>query len=134
MASGIIPGVIRKKRGHFAILGPITPERIATIKQRILKFRCRPGRKKLKYVPPVQTSRGLADARFSRLNLAGILIKFEWWMNQCQPLAAWPDVKKRRVLEELVAAAAVALRLADDLKEEIPRWDGTKTQLARLRR
>src|SRR2546421_5368804 len=77
MASGIIPGVRRGKRGRFVVVGPVTPKRIAETKQKILKFRCAPGRKRLKYFPPVQLKRSvLTDVRFSRLNLAGMLIEF----------------------------------------------------------
>jgi hypothetical protein len=134
MASGIIPGVRRGKRGRFVVVGPVTPKRIAETKQKILKFRCAPGRKKLKYVPPVQFKRRvLGDVRFSRLNLAGILIEFGSWMDQSAPVNIWPETEKRDVLRQLIPAAVVARWLADDLKQEIPDWDGTKSQLRHFR-
>jgi hypothetical protein len=134
MANGIIPGVIRGKSGHFAVVGPVTAKRVATTKKMILKFQCKSGRKKLGYVPPVQGKiRELADVRFTRINLAGILIEFGEWMNQCEPLKAWSEAKKRDVLRELLPAAVVATRLAKDLQQKIPEWDGTKHQLHRFR-
>jgi hypothetical protein len=134
LASGIVPGVVRRKGGHFAVVGPITPKRIATIKDLILKFQLAAGRKRLGYLPPVHDKRrGLTDVRFSRLNLARIIIEFGWWMNQCEPLKMWTDTKKREVLRELVPACAVGIRLASELKEQIPEWNGTKEQLRALR-
>ena len=35
LASGIISGVRRGKRGRFVVVGPVTPKRIAEIKQKI---------------------------------------------------------------------------------------------------
>lgn len=135
LAGGLIPGVVRGKGGHYAVKGPVTPARIARIKERILKFRGRPGRKKLRNIVPVNiTNRKRTDVKFPGFTLGGSMIEFQWWMNQCDPLDSWTDAEKRNVLGELVVPAAVALRLADDLKEEIIRWDGTKGQLARLRR
>ena len=104
MASGIIPGVRRGKRGRFAVVGPVQLKRSA-----------------------------LTNVRFSRLNLAGTLIEFGWWMDQSEPVDTRSDAKKYDVLRELIPAAVVARRLADDLKQEIPDWDGTKTQLRQLR-
>jgi hypothetical protein len=133
MASGIIPGVKRRKRGHFALVGPITPRRIATINERILKFRCKPGRKKLRKVPPIQDeSRDLTNLRFSRLNLNGILVEFAWWMNQSDPLKTWTTSKKREVFRELIPAIAVGVRLSHELGEPLPKWDGTMEHLRRL--
>ena len=54
-------------------------------------------------------------------------------MDQSEPVDTWSDAKKRDVLRELIPTAAVARRLADDLKQEIPHWDGTKIHLRRLR-
>jgi hypothetical protein len=88
----------------------------------------------LRYVPPANTEkRSLSDIRFRRVNLAGILIQFGWWMNQSEPLKSWTDPKKSDVLRELIQAAAVAVRLARDLKRKIPEWDGTKEQFRNLR-
>ena len=133
MASGIIPGVRRGKRGRFVVVGPVTPRRIARTNELIRKFRCAPGRKKLRYVPPAKADkRSLSEIRFRRLNLAGILIEFGWWMNQCEPLKAWTTTKKREVLHELTPALAVGLRLSRELKQALPEWDGTKEQFRRL--
>lgn len=135
LAGGIIPGVRRGKRGRYAIVGPVTQKRLEEIKMRILKFRCRPGRKKLNYLPPIRIkSRKPTDVKFPRFNLHASMIQFEWWMNKCEPLDFWPEGKKRGVLKEIMIAAAVGLRLADNLEQEIPLWDGTKTHLDKLRR
>ena len=133
LAGGIIPGVKRGKGGRFVIVGPVTPARIATIKCRLRKFRCAPGRRRLKHVAPVHLKGNkFVNVRFSRLNLAGILIEFVWWMNQCDPIKVWSDEKKCQVLRELIPAAAVARWIANDLNENIPEWDGTKIHLQRL--
>jgi hypothetical protein len=135
MAGGIIPGIVRSKGGHFSVVGPVTPERIARIRKRVLKFRCNPGRKKMRCVPPVQGKRAkLADVKFPRFNLSASMIDFEWWMAKCDPLEIWTDRNKGDVLQELTIAAAVALRLAEDLKQRIQPWDGTRKHLDRLRR
>ena len=133
MASRMIPGVRRGKRGRFVIVGRVTPTRIAEIKRRISKFRCAPGRKRLKYVPPFEFKRTeLSDVRFRRVNL-GMLVEFSVWMQQSDPVDTWSDAQKRDVLCELIPVAVVARRLAADLKQEIPGWNGTKIQLKQFR-
>jgi hypothetical protein len=134
MANRIITGIRRGKRGHYVVVGPVTPKRIAEIQRRVLHFRCGPGRKRLKYIPPVPLkSRAFRDVTFSRVNLAGALTEFGWWMDQSEPVDRWSDAKKREVLRELIPAAVVAARLANDLQQEIPKWDGTKHQLCQFR-
>lgn len=130
----LIPGVVRRKRGHYVVVGPVTPARIARIRENIIKFRCKPGRKKLRYFPPVGNEKEtLFSGRFPPWNLYTSMISFEWWLNKCDPLHTWSDAKKSEVLKELTLAAAVALRLANDLKQKIRPWDGTKTDLKALR-
>ena len=63
MAGGVIPGIVRSKGGHFSVVGPVTQTRLSVIRKRVLKFRCKPGRKKLNYVPPVETKKRSADGR-----------------------------------------------------------------------
>jgi len=104
LASHIIPGVVTSKGGHYAIVGPVTPRRLINIRRRISRFRCRPGRKKLKYVAPI--GKDPNDVKFSRLNLHRSMIEFAWWMDNCDPLETWSDEKKHTVLEELRIAAA----------------------------
>ena len=62
------------------------------------------------------------------------MLEFEWWMSRCDPLEMWPDEKKRDVLQEVLVAGAVAARLADELKQKVPRWDGSKKHFDALRR
>jgi len=135
MAAGIIPGVKCGKRGRYVIVGPVTAARIARTKERIRKFRGRSGRKRLRYVPPAAQTRPtrLHDFKFTRLNLSGILIEFGWWMDQSDEVDMWSDEKKKEVLRELIPAAIIAIRMANDLKVALPKWDGTKAQLQRLR-
>ena len=52
---------------------------------------------------------------------------------QSDEVDMWSDEKKKEVLRELIPAAIVAIRLANDLKVALPKWDGTKAQLQRLR-
>jgi hypothetical protein len=116
------------------VVGPITPARIARIRENIVKFRCKPGRKKLRYLPPVQNRKEtLFSVRFPPWNLYTAMVNFEWWLSKCDPLETWSDAKKIEVLKELTLAAAVALRLAKDLNHEIRPWQGTKTDLKALR-
>ena len=135
MAGGLIPGVVRRKRGHYVVIGPVTPARITRIRKNIIKFRCKPGRKKLRFFPLVQEQKGNRfSGEFPPWNLYTSMISFEWWLSKCDPLEAWSEAKKLEVLKELTPAAAVALRLANDLKQEIRAWEGTKTDLKVLRR
>ena len=133
MKGGIIPGVIRGKKGHYRIVGPITPKRIETIRQRVRKFRSKPGRKKLKNLPPIHKNRSTSATRTRRwFSLPRIIMELKGWMRQCAPLEQWPDQKKRDVLREMIAPAAVALRLAEEMQIRIPAWNGTDVHLREL--
>ncbi len=127
---GLIPGVVRGKGRRFAVVGPVTPKRISKIKNNVLKFRCKPGRKKLNYFAPIQLKKDkLCDLEFPPWNLHTSMLQFEWWLERSDRFEMWSDMDKRNVLNEISAVAAVALRLAKDLNKEMPLWDGTKSQL-----
>lgn len=134
MAGGLIAGVVRRKRGHYVVIGPVTPARISRIRENIIKFRCKPGRKKLKFFPPVQKKKETRfSGRFPPWNLYTSMLNFEWWLSKCDRLETWSDTKKLEVLKELTLAAAVGLRLANDLKQDLRPWKGTKADLKALR-
>lgn len=77
MVGGLIPGVVRRKRGHYVVIGPVTPARITRIRENIIKFRCKPGRKKLKFFPPVQKKKETRfSGRFPPWNLYTSMVSF----------------------------------------------------------